>query len=112
MIKGHLDQTRRNQRSTQQPDNNVECPDAFPTSDPTGKRSNIIYAATFAPTGKIYTDQTGKFIAPSSHGNNYIMILYDYDSNAILAAPMKTRTGKSILDAFQQLYTRLVHAGH
>ncbi|MCK7513582.1 MAG: hypothetical protein MZV70_62545 [Desulfobacterales bacterium] len=33
------------------------------------------------PTGQVYTDQTGRFITPSSNGNNYLLILYDYDSN-------------------------------
>jgi hypothetical protein len=64
-----------------------------------------------APTGQIYTDQTGRFPVPSSNGNNYLMILYDYDSNSILAEPMRTRTGKSILLAFEKLQTRLTTAG-
>eukprot|EP00543_Licmophora_paradoxa_P007200 CAMPEP_0202442320 /NCGR_PEP_ID=MMETSP1360-20130828/1777_1 /ASSEMBLY_ACC=CAM_ASM_000848 /TAXON_ID=515479 /ORGANISM="Licmophora paradoxa, Strain CCMP2313" /LENGTH=61 /DNA_ID=CAMNT_0049057657 /DNA_START=43 /DNA_END=225 /DNA_ORIENTATION=+ len=59
------------------------------------------------PTGQIYTDQTGKFITPSSNGNQYLMILYDYDSNAILAQPMKNRTAKTILEAYKKLHARL-----
>jgi hypothetical protein len=63
------------------------------------------------PTGKIYTDWTGRFVVPSSNGNNYLMIPYDYDSNAILAEPMCTHTGKSILTAFENLQARLTTAG-
>jgi hypothetical protein len=37
----------------------------------------------------------------SSKGNKYIMILYDYDSNAILAQPIKDRTAPELLKAFQ-----------
>jgi hypothetical protein len=32
---------------------------------------------------------------------HYIMILYDYDSNAILAQPIKDRTAPELLRAFQ-----------
>jgi len=40
--------------------------------------------------GKIFTNQTGCFIVPSSTGNNYLLVLYDYDSNCIHAQPMKS----------------------
>jgi len=42
-----------------------------------------------APTGQTYMDLTRKFVAQSSSGINYIKIIYDYDSNAILAIPLK-----------------------
>jgi hypothetical protein len=42
------------------------------------------------PTGQIYTDQTGRFVTPSSTGHNYLLVLYDFDSNAILAEPIKS----------------------
>jgi hypothetical protein len=56
------------------------------------------------PTGQIYTDQTGKFIAPSSNGNNDLMIVYDYDSNHIFAKPFKTRSATCILAAYQTVH--------
>jgi hypothetical protein len=49
-----------------------------------GIKTQFVYAATI-DAGQIYTDQTGRFPVVSSRGNKYIMILYDYDSNAILA---------------------------
>ena len=63
------------------------------------------------PTGQIYTDQTGKFVQQSSNGNNYLFILYDYDSNLILAEPMKTRTAQSIVDAFATVHAKMCKAG-
>jgi hypothetical protein len=63
------------------------------------------------PTGQIYTDQTGRFVSPSSNGNNYLMVLYDYDSNFIFAQPFPNRTAKCILAAYQVLHTRLCVAG-
>ena len=92
MIKGHLDQSRKNQRSTKA---TLISPDPEPSSEPdietfphsptSGERSHFCYVSIFEPTGQIYTDQTGKFVAPSSNGNNYLLVVYDYDSNCIIA---------------------------
>jgi hypothetical protein len=54
-----------------------------PDSD-RGIKTQFVYAAR-KDAGQIYTDQTGRFPMVSSKGDKYIMILYDYDSNAILA---------------------------
>jgi hypothetical protein len=51
-------------------------------------KTQFIYDATI-DAGLIYTDKTGRFPVASSKGNKYIMILYDYDSNAILAQSIK-----------------------
>jgi hypothetical protein len=56
-----------------------------------GCGSLTVYAATI-DAGQIYTDQTGRFPVVSSKGNKYIMILYDYDSNAIFG---KTNHGSN-----------------
>ncbi|KAI2491412.1 Reverse transcriptase (RNA-dependent DNA polymerase) [Fragilaria crotonensis] len=130
MIKGHLDQSRKNQRSTQRsplaPTDTPPVPasidDAttndltelanFPESDPNNTRTHHCFAAVVEPaTGQIHTDQTGRFVVASSTGNNYILVLYDYDSNSILVEPMLNRTGACILNAFQVLHARLVTAG-
>jgi hypothetical protein len=42
-------------------------------------------------TGQIFSDQTGRFPITSSKGNKYIMAVYNYDSNAILTAPITSR---------------------
>ena len=61
--------------------------------------------------GMIAMDQTGRFPIISQRGNKYTMILYSYDSNAILAEPARGRTGKDLVDAYKELYDRLVKAG-
>jgi len=116
MIKGHLDQTRMNQHSTQPPpDSSVSSPpldtDAFLPALDNGDRTHFCYAATIAPTGQTHMDLTGKFITPSSAGNNYILIVYDYDSNGILAVPLPNRRADSILQAYQVAHARLCAAG-
>ena len=114
MTKGHLDQTRKNLRSTKTaiPDvTDVDQDDFSPIPFPAGIKTHHCFATVFEPTGQIYTDQTGRFIAPSSTGNNYLMILYDFDSNAILVAPMKNRQATSIVAAYKVLHARLCAAG-
>jgi hypothetical protein len=63
------------------------------------------------PMGQIYSDQTSRLFTASSNGNNYIMIIYDYDSNYIMPIPMKSRTAASILDAYKIGHARLVCKG-
>jgi len=78
---------------------------------PDGHKAHACFAAIVEPLGQIHKDQTGKFPTPSSTGNNYIMVLYDHDSNAILAEPFKDCTTATILAAFKVLHARLCRAG-
>jgi hypothetical protein len=75
-----------------------------------GIKTQYVYAATIDAV-KIYTDQTGRFPVVSSKGKKYIMILYDYDSNVILAQPTKDRTAPELLRAFQVIEKELVARG-
>ena len=47
-----------------------------------------------------FSDFTGAFPHKSSMGNLYVMVMYDYDINAILAEPTKNRQAASIRNAF------------
>ena len=87
--------------------------DTQPTPLPKHNRTHACYAAVidFKPTGQTYSDQTGKFPVTSSSGNAYLFILYDYDSNAILAEPIKNRSAESILEAYKICHARLSKAG-
>jgi hypothetical protein len=121
MTKGHLDQTRQNQRSMKPPtpiitpDDDDTClpPDNefMPTGIPS--KTHHCFATIIEPTGQIYTDQTGRFVSTSSNGNNYLMILrvYDYDSNFIFSQPFKNRTAACIINAYKALHARLCTAG-
>ena len=104
--KGHLQQERKGLQSTRD-DNN----DHFPAQE--SKTKNVFATAfSFSEKELTYTDQTGKFPFKSSRGNQYIMILYDYDSNAILAKAVKTRQAKDLSDTWKQLYNDLTRNGH
>ena len=113
MHKGHMDQARKNQRSTK-PKSNSPTPadpvDLYP--DQEQERTHFIYVATFEPTGQIYTDQTGRFLTPSTTGNQYVMILYDYDTNIILANPYKTKGAKDLVESCKTLHRRICKSGY
>ena len=59
-----------------------------------------------------YGDITGSFPFKSSRGNQYIYIIYDYDSNYILAEPIKTRQAREIALTWEKMYVRLSKNGH
>jgi hypothetical protein len=105
--KGHLNQQRQNARTKKIKD--AQKMDTEPDPDH-GLKTQYVYAATI-DAGQIYTDQTGRFPVVSSKGNKYIMVLYDYDSNAILAQPIKNRTTPELLKAFQFMEQELVTKG-
>jgi hypothetical protein len=52
-------------------------------------------------------DQTGRFITPSSTGNNYLLIIYAYDINYIHAEPLRNRKGPKILAAYKRAHPHL-----
>lgn len=104
--KGHLDQTQKNQQSTK------TDPFSLPPELQDNIKHQVVAAAVIPiPTGKIYTDQTGQFPVISEAGNKYVFVLYDHDSNAILAEPIKNRKGKSLIDAFNKLTNILISKG-
>jgi hypothetical protein len=61
--------------------------------------------------GNNYTDQTGRFPVIYIKGNKYIMVLYEYDGNSILAEPIKNRTSAELLRAFQVMETKITVRG-
>jgi hypothetical protein len=105
--KGHLNQQSQNARTKKIKDTKVIVTE--PDLDH-GIKTQFVYAATI-DAGKIYTDQTGIFPVVSSKGNKYIMILYYYDSNAILAQPIKDRTAPELLRAFQVMEQEFLARG-
>ena len=55
----------------------------------------------------VYTDLTGIFLITSLEVNKYIFVLYQYDSNTILAKLMKNRTDDEALEQYEDCYTYL-----
>jgi hypothetical protein len=59
----------------------------------------------------MYTNQTGPFPTKSSCGHQYIMVLIEIDSNAILVKAMKNRTTGEMIQAYQVLVDCLCSMG-
>ena len=61
--------------------------------------------------GMIATNQTGRFPIVSQKRNQYTMVLYNYDSNAILAEGCESRTATELTATYNILYNRLTKTG-
>ena len=100
---GHLDQEQKNLRSTK-PNKNVNEKDGTVKT-----RTHDVYCHVLEE--HIFTDQTGRFPVQSNKGHNYLLIAYDYDTNAILAEPIKNRTTQEIIRAYNIIYETLKKVG-
>jgi hypothetical protein len=120
-IKGHLNQQRKNTQSPKpkaKPKSNK--PFKFPgTAESTAEqqpvaleeRCNHIFLTCTEMTGQIYSDQPGQFLCRSSSGMAYMMVAHDYNSNAILAEAMPSRTSASMLTAYKEIHCILTSRG-
>jgi hypothetical protein len=102
--KGHLNQERKNLQSTRVPlpaqdQNNDQSEDTFfPVA--------MIVPFTAKNTG--YHDLPGRFPHHhSSRGNEYLLIVYDYDGNSILQCPLKNKTAGEIKRGWISIHERL-----
>ena len=59
----------------------------------------------------MYSDPPGRFVVSSISGNEYILAIYDYDSNTIHAEPFVSRKTSSQIDAYKQILTVLTSYG-
>ena len=112
--KGHMSQERKNLRSTKQPvppPSIDQVDDHFPSFEP---KCSMVFSTMvpYSPKGMAYGDLTGRFPHKSSRGNEYIYIVYDYDSNAILAEAIPNRQAKTITAAWERIHKRLTKHGH
>jgi hypothetical protein len=113
---GHLDQQQKNLHSTKkqkrpqakkvasfEADEDIRL-----TADTTTNRifATIVDLDKVPITGKSYYNLAGHFPAKSQQGNLYILILYTYDDNTILAKPLKSRSDSDQLKAYQAILKR------
>ena len=117
MWQGHLDkQWMRQAVRPKQPQQDEpyfeqdDIPELTPATSK-GERQHTCFAALQEITGNTYSDQTGAFLTTSTWGYKYIMVMYDYDSNAIIIQPTKNKTAQAMVEAFNLLHKRLTKAG-
>ena len=116
--KGHLNQEMKNLQSTKKsykdtllssshmtssPSHDAIHNDFHPPSESSNNKTHncfsIILNANNSNVG--FLDLTGRFPYRSSRGNQYLLLMYDYDSNAILVEPLKNRKSETILNAWK-----------
>jgi hypothetical protein len=75
--------------------------DHFPPSpSPNIKCNEVAYAIINRADMSVgYMDGTGRFPQRSSRGNEYILIGYHFDGNAILGQPIKNRSADTLTTA-------------
>jgi len=91
--KGHIKQIKQNIRSTK------------------SQMSNLVYTKEYELSKLICSDQTGRFPVTSNRGNKYVMVVLDYDSNAIISQPIPSRSQTHLLQAFTTIHNKLKQAG-
>ena len=91
----------------------IDLDDSFPPQPVPNEPSHesLSLLVPYESTNKAYHDLTGRFPHKSSRGYEYLLITYDFDSNAILAEPLKNRTGLEIKKAWTCTYTKLASRG-
>ena len=90
---------------------NISSPSPLsPDNDPV-VRKNLFMCAVVNATDKIYSDLIGKFPVQFTLGNKYILVVYNYDFNAILAEPLRDKSSAEISWAHQVIYTYLTNRG-
>ena len=113
-IMGRMKRTRQGLRSTTRTPPQFNDTDTLEAPRDLRNRQHQVGACAFnfeALQGLICTDLPGRLPCTSSRGNNYIFILYDYDSNAILAEPIRSRSSNNLIAGYDACYNRLKEAG-
>ena len=102
---GYLVQSRQGVRSTKHKLNNSQTT-ITPTVGPPSKHYREIHIHK-EYISKIYKDDTGIFPISYLSGNQYLMIAYHYDYNAILVVPFKSHNDSHQLLAYNEIMNRL-----
>jgi hypothetical protein len=106
--KGHLNQTRKNVRSTKVKATPLETCN---TSHLHGKKVRNVYTQTYMVFKTMFSNKTGQFPIQSLCGNKYIMVMVEINSNPILVKPMKNCKDAKMIQAYNALLLLLKWAG-
>jgi hypothetical protein len=110
-VKGHLNQQRKNLRSTKVTESKESSDEPTPNQEPTEPTEHVYAAIIQEPSGRIDTDLTGRFPVAASSGNKYIFVLYHTDTNNILVEPISSRSEHELIRAYNKLIHRLTSKG-
>ena len=85
--------------------------DFFPTSEDPNTPTHHIFIDGLDVTGKAFGDLLVSKNLPSSRGTQYLLVVYDYDSNHIFTESLSANTGKAIKNGYVAVIDRLKSAG-
>ena len=115
-LKGHMVQGRQGVRSTKSkeptpsPTPTITLPPVDPEPPLPNEKSSELHIQV-RHISKLFTDDTGRFPIRSRSHNQYVMIAYHCDSNAILACPFKSRKDHHRIPAYNSIMERLEARG-
>jgi hypothetical protein len=110
-IMGHLDGRRKNIQSTTKGVPVPDIDDFYPEQPVDTTRTNYCFLTAAEPQQIVYTDQTGRLPQTSESGHNYVLVAYDYDSNAILLRALKNKTAAALTEAIKSVHQTLTRGG-
>jgi hypothetical protein len=92
----------------------IHVPHANVIESDDDSNGNVFVFAAFADkqNGTLYSDLTGTFPFMSLEGNVCFLVVYYYETNAIMAVPIANFTDNAILKAFHQQFELLESKGH
>ena len=109
--KGHLLQEQNNLWYTKQIITPSVIPSVLiapnPIPEDVGAQANMVFIKILTISGKISSNQTGRFPVTSSRVGRYIMVMADYNSDDILAKPLTPRANTELLCAVAKMYEHL-----
>jgi hypothetical protein len=109
-----MDQQCQGTRSTQlqaQPIGGTSPTDDLESQGDNTRTHHTYLSVRDLPTGRVFTDQMGAFPVFSTQGIKAVIILYDFDSNAILTKGITSRGKTDLLLAYTLLLQCLQLAG-
>ena len=92
--KGHLNQSRENVRSTKPKRTPLEVPT---TETLQGHKVCDIYTSIYEVKNTVFSNQTWQFPTRWQQGNEYIMVMVEINSNAILVDPIKSCKNEELM---------------
>jgi len=111
-IQGHIKQDFKNLRLTVRIKEEDLLANVVPIPlTPEGRTNDCYFIICTKEEGTTYSDLCGSYPVKSARGNQYIVVCYDYNSNAILAEPIQTRAAANISNAVEKMLTKLTNAG-
>ena len=105
--KGHMKKQRQGVRSTRTKEKPAMHDETTNNDNSPPRKMRDIYVKIHNAGETMHSDQTGRFPATSSRGNQYIMVLVEVDGNYIDAEPVLDSNQRSLINAYQTLWKRL-----